>query len=351
MTQTYSGIGQISYDGNSSSTSEPLSINQEQLKYSQIVDIEAEGAASLDFTEVLYKIVDLTPFDVESDYYYRFKIRPNSSISNIDVILTDDIQETTGYQYLKRFSIEGRQGGKLCDVAFVKDADSNGVAAVYLFSKSEPELNTVGAYLYYDSSVNKYVVYGTEIQYDLNAVEIKQVLLDQNFEDEMLPSRTIEGIFRPAKEGFNRLWLRLERTPEDYHLLDENLNYVGRTINVEEAKIFKLKDIIKTQIRNINQLDKIGVWGTPGLKMGINGEEIRIGSSGYYELDVLPVTSLSFGIVDNTDVFNDFTVDYLYNDNSREDISDEEINDETVEDENINNETADDEVVGGENNE
>jgi hypothetical protein len=58
------------------------------------------------------------------------------------------------------------------------------------------------------------------------------------------------------------------------------------------------------------------VWGNYGLRMAVNGEEIRIGPTGYYEMDLLPIYRL--GIAPQWDSNNqnssDFTVDYLYYD-------------------------------------
>lgn len=51
----------------------------------------------------------------------------------------------------------------------------------------------------------------------------------------------------------------------------------------------------------------LGVWGHPDMLMSINGEEIRVGSSGYYELRDFEVTS--FGVAENSVTF---TIDYQY---------------------------------------
>lgn len=45
--------------------------------------------------------------------------------------------------------------------------------------------------------------------------------------------------------------------------------------------------------------------------MIINGEEIKIGPSGYYELDALPIESIGIVAPDN-DFSNNFTIDYVY---------------------------------------
>ena len=58
-------------------------------------------------------------------------------------------------------------------------------------------------------------------------------------------------------------------------------------------------------------LSRIGVWSHPGLVMAVNGEEIRVGPSGFYELDTVPVETLGI-VAPDGDYSNNWTVDYEY---------------------------------------
>lgn len=59
-----------------------------------------------------------------------------------------------------------------------------------------------------------------------------------------------------------------------------------------------------------NTLNHIGVWGHPEQIMTINGEEIKIGPSGFYEIKDYDITSLGM-VVEDPDV-DRFTIDYEY---------------------------------------
>lgn len=59
-----------------------------------------------------------------------------------------------------------------------------------------------------------------------------------------------------------------------------------------------------------NTLNHIGVWGHPEQIITINGEEIKIGPSGFYEIKDYDITSLGM-VVEDADV-DRFTIDYEY---------------------------------------
>ena len=77
---------------------------------------------------------------------------------------------------------------------------------------------------------------------------------------------------------------------------------------VTNTKLYNLKNLVSS-VHNGGSLTRIGVWGHPGLTLAIDGEEIHVGASGYYEEDVLPISSL--GIVAN-DYLDNWTLDYSY---------------------------------------
>ena len=153
-----------------------------------------------------------------------------------------------------------------------------------------------------------------------------------------------ECIFTPEQGGFNAILLQLQRIAEDPDIstdlmagypddLIENLNtsaknagktVYGRYIPIKKtadgqadtsyyaiAKLNNLNDSTMTSGLNIGgkTIVRFGIWGHPQLMMAINGEEIRIGQSGYYELNDFDVTS--FAVVAN-DVEDTFILDYQY---------------------------------------
>ena len=103
------------------------------------------------------------------------------------------------------------------------------------------------------------------------------------------------------------------RSAEDYNIQQDVDNEVvyGRRVTLEDFdyKLYKLSNLVD-EINADGVLTRIGVWGHSGLMMAVNGEEIRIGPSGFYELDnIIQISSL--GIVAR-DYNDNFTIDYTY---------------------------------------
>lgn len=158
-------------------------------------------------------------------------------------------------------------------------------------------------------------------------------------------------IFTPTKQFFYVV-LQLERIAEDKDIITDKIvagdgsvsntressgdsnhpgqgqTVYGRYINLDQKtgnmkedgvtpetvkdtfKIYDLTDlnagILKTDGAAIKRL---GIWGHPELMMAINGEEIQIGQSGYYELNDFNVQS--FAVAANG-IKDSFVLDYQY---------------------------------------
>ena len=122
-----------------------------------------------------------------------------------------------------------------------------------------------------------------------------------------------ELVFRPVETSFSQIVIEMVRTAEDYNIQQEvgGQMVYGRRVNLEDFDytLYSLANIVD-EINQDGSLNSIGVWGHSGLLMAVNGEEIRIGASGYYELlDIIPITSLGVVAIDYND---SFSVDYSY---------------------------------------
>ena len=96
----------------------------------------------------------------------------------------------------------------------------------------------------------------------------------------------VEVIFK-AIQDFNYIYFLLNRDLQDLIRIqtqgsDIEDDYV--TVISDSLKILNLSNQSSNKISDINKAIKIGVQGTPGLLMCINGEAIRIGNSGIYEI-------------------------------------------------------------------
>ena len=127
-------------------------------------------------------------------------------------------------------------------------------------------------------------------------------------------TRYFELTFTP-NATYNQILWELQRTALDYQL--DN----GRLMNITIKNYTRLINIISTlkQIySNMTYLTKIGIQGPPSLLMCINGEQIRIGKSGIYEInnDIIKITSISFVPKQATLTSNEvdyFIMDFEYN--------------------------------------
>lgn len=90
-------------------------------------------------------------------------------------------------------------------------------------------------------------------------------------------------------------------------------------ITVNENNIYLMTNIIDTfaSTYGLTELIRIGVQGPTGLMMSINGEQIKVGKTGIYELnDVnIKITYLGFALKENVlnvDGYDNFILDFEY---------------------------------------
>ena len=113
-----------------------------------------------------------------------------------------------------------------------------------------------------------------------------------------------EKVFMPSR-NYNQIKIELDRNSVDYEVNIERPNIYGRIVNVEVLSFAEVKNIIPYRLK------RIGVQGTPGLIMCINGEQIQIGKSGIFEINIDYIVSY-FGVVIEKDSDKVFLLDYQY---------------------------------------
>lgn len=144
----------------------------------------------------------------------------------------------------------------------------------------------------------------------------------QTIEDYTVPagtgSTTFDIVLTP-NATYNLIVFVLARTTEDYNVI-ENSQY-GRImdITVNENNIYLMTNIIDTlaSTYGLAELIRIGVQGPTGLMMSINGEQIKIGKTGIYELNDIniKITYLGFALKENVlnvDGYDNFILDFEY---------------------------------------
>ena len=121
-----------------------------------------------------------------------------------------------------------------------------------------------------------------------------------------------ETILTP-NASYNQICFELDRISEDFSQVNEDGTY-GRTINIEVenlSNIYNIINFLNTSIEEKGKLKQIGIQGPVGMLMCINGEEIRIGRTGVYEINYgISINSIGF-VVEPNDKKN-FLMDYQY---------------------------------------
>lgn len=113
---------------------------------------------------------------------------------------------------------------------------------------------------------------------------------------------------------YNQIAFILNRDSNDFMTENEDGTY-GRIINIEVEYYEEIINVIDVYLNpvtgNAGILKQIGVQGPPGTLMCIEGEQIRIGRSGIYEINNGVVISF-LGFVLHEDDENQFFLDYQY---------------------------------------
>ena len=111
---------------------------------------------------------------------------------------------------------------------------------------------------------------------------------------------------------YNRILFELQRELEDYNTINADGTY-GRICNIYIDRLDEVYNVINylSSLINKSSLLQIGVQSAPGLLMCINGEEIKVGRSGLYE--ILNGYKISFiGFIVEPDDNKYFILDYQY---------------------------------------
>lgn len=302
-------IGQIRYNG--SGCISELSSN---IGY-QDVSVGGAGATATSFKDVV--ITPATEFLKNRDYYLRIQIPQDMNYDlsfNIKLIKKKD-NLTQVYQFLKPITIlRGGTGENVYNVALYEK--SNGEVAATIPQDYDPSIPSVKDMLYYNKANSKFYLGLSGGRYQSNYAKYNNIAMLAAWKEKTGENYGVfELVFRPVEDSFNQILIEMIRTAEDYNI--QRIDETGKIEFGRKVDINKIKDkyqlyLLENLVGRMNEggnLSRIGVWGHPGLMMSINGEEIKVGPSGYYELDALPISSL--GIVARNYMDN-FTIDYEY---------------------------------------
>lgn len=124
-------------------------------------------------------------------------------------------------------------------------------------------------------------------------------------------SEVYEAIFMPNSADYNTLVFERVRANAG--------DSTGSVVPISSSNIelYELKDIMQSGMFPSDKLHQIGVQGPSGMLFSVNGEELRIGKSGIYELQGVTVSQLGFVVKKSAstpfaDGYDYFILDYYY---------------------------------------
>lgn len=256
------------------------------------------------------------PMIRDTDYYLYVKI-PQDMNYNLTFNIKLTKQEAQGgteeYQFLKQITIpRGGSATNVYNVVLYEESDGS-INAMIPHEYVQSQLN-IKDDIYYDAASGNYYLGNGNTTYTPTI----------NYNDISMTASWIhqagdyfgyaEMVFRPVEDNFSEITIEMIRTAEDYNIQsedDDGEQIYGRYIPLDsfEYTLYSLTNLVN-ELNPNGSLDRIGVWSHPGLLMAVNGEEIRVGKSGLWEIDgILPIESLGIVAVDYND---NFSIDYTY---------------------------------------
>lgn len=307
-------IGQIRYTGSGCLTN--LNAKAALVQTS----VGTEDSTSTSFQDVMITPNGGGNFNKYTDYYLKVGIPQDVNYDmSFNIKLIKNANAASTYQFLKKVSVpKGGTGENNYKVVLYSQNDNNVEAMIplsYRDANGDPLSNFVPNKIYYDKVTRKYYI-GISATTAVQTTKVNEVTITASWKttNAALAIATFEVVFRPVEDVFTGILLEMERTPEDYTIQNivDNKTVFGRVVNISKvnAQLYYLKNLVPEEYQK-NGLSRIGIWGRPGLVFVVNGEGLRIGPSSYYELDVLPITSLGI-VAEDKNYKDNWTLDYTY---------------------------------------
>lgn len=261
------------------------------------IEIRADTALLRDRDYFVYLKI---PQDVNYDLTFNIKLMKESP------------GQTEQYQFLRQVTIN--KGGTIANVhrvALYETLDEEIRAMIphnYI-----PGVEGIYNDIYYDELNNEFYLCsgGTSYQKTYNYNDLLMAASWEREQGDLFAYAEIG--FRPVEEGFSKIVIEMVRTAEDYNIQNNETGEVeyGRIVPIEsfDFALYSVANLVETIRPDGGTLMRIGVSGHTGLMLMINGEEVRIGPSRAYELDVLDIVSLGVVAIKPEDLF---TIDYAY---------------------------------------
>lgn len=287
-------------------------------------------------------------------YFVRFKIKRSVAYDLTYDIKLEKIKSSItnngnkyyianndqSYQFLKRITVEkGMSEAKnfVNNIVLYKDAPTEdgisiGVndANVAIVIDNESDANVENYYsniaVKTDNGYKIIKQNGVKLEEPVNKTidETNDITVEQSWQtnsddDESSAYETVEILFTPIgsdSDTYNAITISLIKGVIDYNTQysENGSTFYGRKIGIYD-------DIVLGTVTNLLEnnnyfpsktLNKVGIWGHSDLPLMINGQEIRIGHNGFYEVNIDGFTINSIGVVSEDLNRDRFLIDYQY---------------------------------------
>ena len=270
--------------------------------------------------DMFFMELSLSPFSIATSYVLKL-VNKNNPYGDYEVIqrFNTNVASNSGLELVKivLYCPEGSVGQKRSDFRVAIVADDMDPWDEEIITGFEDSGCTVISTADYEALTRK------------NSISLLPSW-NVDVEDGTRQNHSVGFASRYYKEVFDSILLEIVRDDNDYDMVEKlpsqitgddsvkgEYEYIlGRYLNVTnsnadqvEVKIYKLTNIVSTELGEKGVIKKMGLWGKPGLQFMINGEQILIPSSGMIELEGIDITSV--GVYATS--FNDrFVIDYQY---------------------------------------
>ena len=283
---------------------------------------------------------------------YKIKLISGNTITNSNSLLNDKMS----YQLLRYISVPRQSGeNKSIRVLVYKVPNSETEqTAVSRVTSNVEEIGNNDLYpnyitAYFNTQDEKYYMWKktNDITFDLQNYEeitnFEDMLIEPNWLNQEQDTTNANNYvfyniifsFKGNEETIskcNTIWLEMVRNNFDYDIYNDELNndtYYGREIPLSsnDVQLYQLNNLLSNT--NIDSISHIGIYSHPDFMFAINNEELRIGQTGYFELNDYEINSIAVAPINKKIKDNMFTIDYQYpieNINTNETDNDEETN-------------------------
>lgn len=226
------------------------------------------------------------------------EIDTENQFQNIKQIIVPNFSANSGINYYQDVLLYEREinNNKEINVGIITTQNSD---------------NTIG-HIYYNGG--KYFLIDSEGRIELSSYQSSKILKSWNIQNETETTITYKIVFSPKFDNvtYKYLYLEIDRSKnvDIEYIGNDNNTYKGIYIENADLNIYKVTNILSSGYIGHNSLNHIGVWGHPEMYLAINGEQIQIGKTGFYELDNFNITSL--GVIVKDSNIDRFSIDYEF---------------------------------------